>query len=236
MTWEVQLCGESADLKMLSESFTQPQMHIVSREDGVIITSDSWNYLLTAEEVREAADRTVAAISGASFLILGMTTPLTVGNVYNVDENGRRGMTIFCGSGVIRIRTYPATITTGGVTHHPADRVHKYHEVASRDPAIERALSLRSMDQLNWVRLYILYEIVKDDVGSMMYTAGWVSKSEIERFSRTANSPSAIGSESRHGTEATQPPKRPMSVQTARKLIDRLLHEWIKSKQGKLTL
>jgi hypothetical protein len=231
MTWEAQLCGESADLKMLSESFTEPQLRIVSRENDVMIVSDNWDDLLTAEEVREAADRAAAAISGASFLILGMTTPLTVGNVYKVDEDGRRDITIFCNSGEVRVRTFPATITAGSVTHYPADPVHKYYEAASRDPAIERALSLRSMDSPNWVRLYILYEIVKNDVGNLMHTAGWVAKAEIKRFSHTANSPSATGSESRHGTEAIQPPTNPMSIQTARELIDRLLHEWIKSKQ-----
>jgi hypothetical protein len=232
MSWEVQLIGESANLKMLSDSFTDPQLRMFNHDNDVMITSDNWDALLTAEEVREAADRAAAAISGASFLILGMTTPLKAGSVHKVEEDGTRHITMFCNSGEFRVRTFPVTITAGGVTHYPADPVSEYYEVASKIPAVERALSLRCMDRPDWVRLYILYEIVQDDVGDLMHTAGWVSKAEIKRFTHTANSPSVTGSKSRHGVERTPPPKNPMSIPDALKLIDSLLHNWIKSKQG----
>jgi hypothetical protein len=59
---------------------------------------------------------------------------------------------------------------------------------------------------------------------------GWASRSEIKNFKHTANSPSAVGDEARHGKELTQPPANSMTIENARDLLRPLATRWIGEK------
>jgi len=82
---------------------------------------------------------------------------------------------------------------------------------------------LRNADDLDWVDMYRLYEVIQEDVGRPMHELGWASRNELERFVRTANSPDAAGDKARHGVARTDPPRKPMSLSHARELIDRIV-------------
>ncbi|MGH7884376.1 MAG: hypothetical protein ACRENO_01630, partial [Thermodesulfobacteriota bacterium] len=58
----------------------------------------------------------------------------------------------------------------------------------------------------------------------------WTTKKEIKRFKHTANSPSVLGEDARHGEENTQPPLKPMTLLEARQFIEKLIHNWISTK------
>ena len=56
------------------------------------------------------------------------------------------------------------------------------------------------------------------------------SDRQLERFRRSANSPSVSGDSARHAKEPTQPPPHPMSPNEARAFVFGLLDAWFQSK------
>jgi len=97
----------------------------------------------------------------------------------------------------------------------------------TQDQVVAKALRLRNADNLDWVDLYRLYELIENDVGRPMHQLGWASRSELDRFARTANSVAAAGDKARHGVERTHPPRKPMTFSHARELIDRIMKAWL---------
>ena len=69
--------------------------------------------------------------------------------------------------------------------------------------------------------------MVKEDAGSSVND--WVSKAELKRFKRTANSVGAVGDEARHGKENTEPPPNPMALREAESLILKLVRDWLEA-------
>jgi hypothetical protein len=101
-----------------------------------------------------------------------------------------------------------------------------------RNPVIAKALRLRNSDDLDWVDLYRLYEVIKSDVGRLIHQLGWARHDELQRFSHTANSVAATGDKGRHGVERSRPPSKPVSLSDARELIDRILLAWLAYKKN----
>ncbi|MGB3558818.1 MAG: hypothetical protein WBA24_09765, partial [Geitlerinemataceae cyanobacterium] len=79
----------------------------------------------------------------------------------------------------------------------------------------------------NWGNLYRIYEIIESECGDKIYQNSWASKNKITQFTRTANSPAAIGYEARHGVQKTDPPPNPMSLQDAQLLIRSIIEKWL---------
>ena len=80
-----------------------------------------------------------------------------------------------------------------------------------------------------WANFYKVLEIVQDDCGEtpQLVKRNWCTKSELERFKRTANHQEAIGAFSRHARMRADPPSNPMSVEEARSFVGKLLSSWI---------
>ena len=87
-------------------------------------------------------------------------------------------------------------------------------------------------DAHDWVGLYRLYEVIEADVGGedKIVKAGWTTKKAIGRFTRTANSPDAIGDAARHGKQSGEPPPNPMDLSEAISLVKVILHNWLRTK------
>ncbi len=86
-----------------------------------------------------------------------------------------------------------------------------------------------------WANLYKACEIVEDHVGGdpkAIFHNGWCSRSEWERFRRTANHQEAAGRFSRHARSKVKPPPDPMTAAEARSLVACLMNKWIQSLIG----
>jgi hypothetical protein len=236
MRWEVDITGDPADLRRLSEAMRGGDTLICDRDGTFVLRSAQFDSLEDANDVRAHAQEIVASLSGYSQLVLGTHKPIKVGSVVMVRDDGTKNVFVQLEPVIIRARVLLASLSVtradGTVEHHgPADSVKDWLEAAGQDPAVAKALRLRNADSLSWVELYRIYEVVEGGVGRPHIVAsGWVKDPEIRRFKHTANSVGACGDQARHGKESTQPPKNPMSLSQAKSLIDRLLKAWIASK------
>jgi|LGVF01.1.fsa_nt_gb hypothetical protein len=235
MRWEVDITGDPADLRRLSEAMRGGDTLICDRDSAFVFRSAQFDSFEDANDVRAHAQEIVTSLSGYSRLVLGTHKPIKVGSVVMVRDDGTKNAFVQLEPVIIRARMLASLSVTradGTVEHHgPADSVKDWLKAAGQDPAVAKALRLSNADSLSWVELYRIYEVVEGDVArSHIVASGWVKDSEIRRFKHTANSVGACGDQARHGKENTQPPKNTMSLSQAKSLIDRLLKAWIASK------
>jgi hypothetical protein len=159
--------------------------------------------------------------------------------VYRHRDDGTREINVFAEPGVIRFRATAPTVQLAHVdgtveVFHPADPVRAWLPLAFSDDAVANVFRILSSGALDWVNLYRIFEIVAASAGGVDTIAsnGWAAKDSMSLFKHTANSPRAVGLESRHGASSNQPPARPMTISEARSLIVSIVHAWLRAKSG----
>ena len=232
--WEVQIVGDAADLAMLAETFTGPAVFVEVRNGEHVLRSEKFGEHDSADEIRRKAEEIMTALSGSARLVLGAQGSLGVGTVYRVKPDGGRDKFVHIEPVELRFRALPPTVkitrTDGSVEiKRPADPIASWLEKAAGDQAVAKVLRLRDEDDLGWVELYRIYEVIEADVGSIP-TQGWATEKALRRFKHTANSVGAVADDARHGKETTQPPKNPMSLPEARSLLDGIVQKWLQHK------
>ena len=193
--------------------------------------------------MRRKAMKIASILSGASRLVLDARHCIKVGGVFFQHEDGKQDATLFAEVGVIEVRAFSPTVTItrrdGTIEEsHPADLVKDWAGIALRCDAVAKIFEILSGGVLDWVNLYRIFEIVADDLGGLesIDASGWVTKASMKLFKHTANSPSALGLEARHGASRTQPPIHPMSISEARALVNSIVHAWLRSKVSSITV
>jgi hypothetical protein len=234
MHWEIELLGDAETLQMLSESAQSGNYLISNKEDKYILRALRLDDLQDYDEVYTHAKEIVKCISGASRIILGAYQPIKIGSLKQFQDDGtiEKVFLAQAESSNICFRAF-----SGG---DAPDLVKDWLAVSEKDLEVAKALRLRDLDDLNWVELYRIYEVIEGDYKKnkkkkhlSISESGWITEPEIRLFKHTANSVEASGDRARHGKETTQPPPNPMTLVAARLLVDRLLQSWIASKTSK---
>lgn len=231
MAWEVQLVGDTTDLRMLADSFAGDDLAVEAREAEFVLIAAEFEGLSSAGEVRDRAAELARNFSGATRLLLGSHRAITVGGVYRIREDGGRDITVFPDAATVRVRALPATVKVtnadGSVeVNRPADPIVELVQTAVKDPAVRKALRLRDVANLDWPDLYRIFDVIEAHAGAVA-KHGWASKADIKRFKHSANSVAVAGDSARHGHESTEPPAKPMSISDARRFVDGLLRQWL---------
>ena len=234
MKWKIQLVGDEFDFKELSKSFSNTDDFSITREkDGYYLASTKFDSCKTNEEVKVKAIDILDVLNGAKTLAIGGNVPLKCGNIVKENPDGTREYFVEV-SDKITVRDSLSIVikdSEGKIIDevHPADEVPKWLTYGLRDEKVKKALRIYYQKRHSWAGLYKVYEIIEDAIGGLqkIIEKGWVTKSTIKRFKHTANSPTAIGDEARHGKEVTSAPKKAMLISEARSLIETLLIKWL---------
>ena len=238
--WWTQLVGDEEDLQALAEIFTEPPLRVVERNGDYYLRADAFRSLADPGDVRARAAELLRRANGAVRLSRSQSTSVELSHAVFVSEAGGRQhfevltveQTAVASLGMEVIRS-PGQREEISVPQEdePDDPeqadVQSWMTLASEDPNVAQALRLLGQGDVTCSGLYHLYEIVLGDAGGRIYDEGWVTRSEIERFRRTANSPAVLGENARHGHETTEPPSNPMSQGDAQQLIEGLLVRWL---------
>ena len=231
MSWEVLLTGDATDLRILADTLKDGEFQVTKDGQAYVFRSTRFASLDSAAAVRECAIELVTALSGSTRLELSARQGIGVGApVFWVRPDGKRDTTVLVSPAVTYERAMPLIALNGATIHRPADPIARWLPLVSHDPAVTKALRLRNADDLDWVDLSRLYEVIEHDVGSLIHQLGWASKNECSIFTGTANSVAAVGDKARHGADKHPPPSKTMSLAHARLLIDRILRAWLEWK------
>lgn len=236
MEWYVGIIGDNFDLEDLSKSLNSPEFSITKKGEDYILKSTHFNSLEDVDCVRNKANEILYLINGAAKLEFGMRKPLEVARVCRVNDDGKTECSVvFSDSAHARDRVKASLITKDGEVQEifQADPISEFISIGLKDEKVAKVLRLFGNRTNDWVNLYRIYEIIKNDVGGKhkIVEKGWATKKAIKRFTQTANSVGAVGDESRHGVEKTEPPEDPMRPHEAESFIEAIIHNWIKSKK-----
>ncbi len=235
MEWLIQLTGDNYDLEELSKSLQSPELNINQEGEIYILKSSDFNSLSDADKVREKASEILCLINGSASLTQGMRKPLEIAHITLVRDDGTRNTFINL-TATVNVRASVGVVKLGqdGTVQEirPSDIVPSWVHAAQHDASVARVLELFGSSSREWVNLYMIYEIIEDDVGGVDYIQrnGWATKKAIRRFKHTANSYSALAEKSRHAIEKTDPPKDPMSYSEAKSLIESISKSWLHTK------
>lgn len=110
--WAVELVGDPADIAYARHALDprfDPRVETVNQRPA--LRSKSFDHLMTASDVRDAAHAIVAVLSGAIGLTMG-GEPLRCGTVYCVWEDGRIDANVSASfAGRMRLSGFPPTVT-----------------------------------------------------------------------------------------------------------------------------
>ena len=237
MVWMVKLAGDTSDLGALGQSLAGSDINISHDGQDYFLTSDRFAPGDESADVRQKAEDIIAVLNGASRLALDATQPIRLGAVYRRREDGRRDIFLFPEPLLIRFRAVSPTVK---VSHpdgtleefHPADPVKQWATLALSNDAVADVFRILAAGTLDWVSLYRIFEIIREDVGDLdsIASKGWPTLASMKLFKHTANSPAAVGRDARHGAQTTQPPTKPMTISKARALINSIIHAWLRAK------
>jgi hypothetical protein len=250
--WRLQLAGEKEELQALARMFgpqSAPSRPSVWIEDGsYYLHVPEFEALADSATVRSLGETWVARLNGLALLKFGGFRPVEAGHVSEITiYGGSGGVTVFPGTAVLYVPTPTLLAFLDHAPGRPAGMDADAAQIVASLPPTEDwtdaarnyapdvddallllTLAVRSQD---WRLLYVVYEIIEEHAGqpSKMERLGWAGAGEIKRFKATADSRSILGTKSRHGKRKRPAPAQPMNFPEARRLVQKLLLEWLRN-------
>lgn len=179
-----------------------------------------------SETVRSAADQLVEVLNGAARLYYERFGRVGFTSVTILDPDGKRR-----GYGYVTAHVRDHTFTVFG---EGDETLAVWVSQALANPEISRALILYGALEPNWKNLYLVLEVIEDDMGgeAELKASGLLRAKELDSFKHTANSYRAVEREARHATLSREPPANPMPIDKASEFIRELLRAWLNFKDG----
>ncbi|MGN8001502.1 hypothetical protein [Sphingomonas sp. 22176] len=199
------------------------------------IVSHHLDDLADVDQVIDRATALIALLDGALYLQQGHYAGMRTADLINLDDCRR---TVFADGSVLADPFSPkwsgASVPRSyGHLVLPAERM---LFMARTDELTRNMLKFLGVNGPTWIALYALKDYMKSggwDEGALA-NASEVSKSEVERFRRTANNPAAIGPFARHGEQGHQPPDVAMTLPEARAIILKATGRFLDERARKL--
>lgn len=233
----MRLEGHQFDLLDLMDQVRLVDISVTKEEDQFYLRSSGFQSCTRAEEVLERANDLVQVLNGAAAIAIDNYHPVGVNAVVEVDDDGeRRGFVFLSGTATGRTRATAALAVcgSGGLAPSVPQRsaVETWLDCSRQDDAVNRALSLYGGLAHTWRNLYLVLEVIEDDVGGerRLLALGWVPDSKIKQLKQTANSYRALGKEARHGTLRHPAPARIMTLEEAEQVVRSILRAWLATK------
>jgi hypothetical protein len=224
--WLVQIDGDLFDTEELPYWFPSGDIFAVVDESKVFLVGAGLDKLDDASLVHSAAIRAIEDFYAVIYLIEpGIKKPL-VGTIFREEDTGARHGFAFLSSNISARSKARATLTTSG-NSRPEESCPTQAQTLLAASQLNRhlqvALSLLAIPNARWPHYYRCLEEVESYIGAKASDAGLCSSSERARFTRTANTPEASGTDARHGLGKFAPPQNPMSPAEANSFVRQIL-------------
>jgi hypothetical protein len=237
MTWRAYIEGDENDLQDLVELFPDGDPSIGHEADsGYYISSASLEDDNGAVN-HEMAAKLLTTINGIARVQSTAYRPVHLTGTYR-SPDGKQSVVILVDSIEVRARMGTPTILTDGVPQPaPESEGGRYFKVAEADTDAADIFRIMaaSKRELDWIDIYKVWEIVEKTVGGKNQVAakGWLTKSDIERLTASANHPEISGDNARHARMPGTPGQhRVMTLAEANTLIRELVSAWVESRHA----
>jgi hypothetical protein len=163
--WFARLEGDSDALDELASVLADGQIAIHKQAGSYFLTANHFNDVSDADEVLQKFQGLVASLGGFGLLYLNEPTSIHVAGIRGTNEDGS-------GVGIVQFQT-DAVIQgpKAGPSYRPDLLVTLLWKSVS-DELVAKASRLWSTGVFDWVNLYRLYEVIKEDVGGRQTHCG----------------------------------------------------------------
>jgi len=231
--WQLRLAGNTAELERLVSELNEPALAVKRDDRGFYLTAAAHGVDEKANPTKLAIDALIAKLNGLVGLLFCNRAVITLAGLEFARDDGSRIAVGFMAPIVARsaiVIGHGVALRNGVRIPPPRSRAARLIEATETNVDAEHVLRIFG-DDLDWVAMYKVVEIVKKHSGgeSGIANAGWATKKEVNLFTHTANSVGALGDHARHGVETTQPPIAPMMKEDGVALVRRLALRWLES-------
>lgn len=235
--WLVRLKGEKFDLEDLPSLLRLPELSVIEEDGSYYLQSSEFDSLTSVDEVFKRGVELIETVNGVAKLYRDNFCDVAEDGVTHVEDDGRRSHHTYLHISNVTMRSKVSAIITVTKSNgsQPAVNQHSPLEswvyLAQKYKPVAAALHFYRED--SWINLYKVYETIRDDIGGdrIFVKNGWVSKSELSRFTQTAQSIKALGDQARHASSKKYPsPDVPMSHCEAKSMIKSILMKWLATK------
>jgi hypothetical protein len=225
--WLIELKGSDKSIAFLNDLLKSSQLSIIKDQRGAYIKITELGNETMPASLRAPTKRIIDMVNGAALLLWPNYEPVESNMIHMVaDDGSRQSFGFLTASSTPQIQFY--------VFDPENTMLSDWIDLADSEPMVERAFVLYGLLAHDWKGLYMILEVVKDDVGSWdsLVAKGWLSKSQLSDFKHTANSFAAVGDSARHATKSIKAPNNPMSLMDAKTLAHSILRRWLALKSS----
>jgi hypothetical protein len=224
--------GQAIDLDKLRILLENSNSSIVYKDGQYYISLNESSEYSNASDVYIYCRLLLQKLNKVAAFCIDSYSPVNLGGCVIELEDDRESVSIFVSPAKATFYALPPKIFIGGqeVGESKESKVDNLLEVAKQFKPIDDALHFFS--EPTWINMYKVYEVISDDLGGehKLKNVNWVDKSDIDRFTGTAQSRQLIGDDARHAKAKYIGPNKPMNIQEAKILIKTLMNAWIDSK------
>lgn len=205
----------------------------VSKGDdgGYVLESSAFDSLQEATEVSPSAAKLLSLLNGTAKALDGSYRFVELAGHFE-NEHGLHAVVLGETVTVRERANVGREMIDGVAVSPPASPAKAWPALATANQNVADALRLLGTADLDWVGLYKLLEIVKDDVGGQrrIIDEGWATEQQLSDFGAAANRPDLSGDAARHARVGGGPPKRAITVGEGRHFVLALVRLWLQWK------
>jgi hypothetical protein len=223
--WQIHVEGGEEEIRLLSDLLSKSPFEFEKIKHRNFLSLPDVPADAPSEVIKASADQLIEVVNGAARLYYPKFEPVSYVSVTKLKDDGTRQ-----GYGYLTAQVGDNVFTVVDPTDAT---LQDWVELGLEDDDVARALYLYGSLEPSWKNLYMVIEVIEDEYGgeSELTAAGIVTGADLKLFKHTANSYRAVGSDARHATLATDPPKTSMTLAEAKDFVRALLKEWVRIKQ-----
>lgn len=231
MTVRARLTGHAFDLDVLTWEFPSGEPHVGKDEDSqpYYLSSERLDELFAMPtELHKAASALLTQLNGLARAMTDDFRPVRLVGRYSRDGCDVQQI-IMSDTAEMREQAMSITAVVGGVVQQrPTPGIRYLTAATNADVADALRILGENESALTWVELYKVYEIVRENLLPLRIAdVCSATDLEVKAFTASANRPDVSGGAARHARLPGLPPKRIMSLGSARAFIGQLVVDLI---------
>ncbi len=219
-------CDSDIDLYIFEKALSGSEIRFIELEERFYVEDPRIPDQAEIGRAHDLAETCIAQLNGATRILCPHFNRVRIESIVELLPNGTGRGIVSYSVHVHGTSAFPAIEAFLTGTSAPITSILPSLK-ANKD--VQEALYYLGAEGNMWSNLYKASEVVEEDVGGgkAVVEKRLCSRSDWERFRRTANHQEAIGRFSRHARSQADPPPDPMGDIEARLFLDALVKRWI---------
>lgn len=228
-----ELKGELEDIQLLTKFLVTGNWKIIERGNKYYLLTKISDEVLENELIRDKGLTFLEALNGAAKMIYFDFENVTINSFYIQKEEIEDHVILIDLQIKSRSKKIPEPTLSnfeGNDSALPAQTVIEYYTWKSGNIKQVREV-LHFFNEVTWINLYKVFEIIRDDVGGQKNIEKLYDKKWIKIFTQAAQSRDLLGDDARHAAKKYKVPEIELSIYDAHKIIRGIFHNWILKKK-----